>query len=92
MDHKGCVLSGHVAPFNETVVRNVCTIVTAFIPIFDRVFVVCSESRGQRALWIIAPVWVWSNVDIYLGGVILVKVSCRDHAKVIIKYILTEED
>ena len=92
MDHVGDVLSGHVAPLNEAEVRNLFTLVTVETPIFDRVFVVCSESRGQRALWIIAPVWVWSNVDIYLGGVILVKVSCRDHAKVIIKYILTEED
>ena len=92
MDHKGYVLSGHVAPLNEAEVRNFCTLVTDKTPIFDRVFVVCSESRGQRALWIVLPVGVISNVDIYLGGVILVEVSCGDLAKVSTKYILDEED
>ena len=78
MDYKGYVLTGHVAPFNKAIVRNFCTLVTPSSPIFDRVFVVCSESRGQRALWIVLPVGVISNVDIYLSGVILVEVSCGD--------------
>ena len=78
MDHKGYVLSGHVAPVNEAVVGNFCTLVTAMTKTFNRVFVVCSESWGQRALWIVFPVGVISNVDIYLSGVILVEVSCGD--------------
>ena len=92
MDHKGYVLSGHVAPLNKTEVRNICTYVTTTKPIFYRVSVVCSESWGQRAFWIVLPVGVISNVDIDLSGVILVEVSCGDLAKEPTKYILDEED
>ena len=53
---------------------------------------VCGETWGQRALWIIVPVRVRSNVDIDLSGVILIEVSCGDLAKGPIKYILDEED
>ena len=92
MDHKGYVLSGHVAPLNKAMVRDICTIVITITPIFYRVFVVCGESRGQRALCIIAPDRVISNVDIYLSGVILVEVSCGYLAKGPTKCILDEED
>ena len=81
MDHEGDVLSGHVAPFDEAVVRYFFPLANLITKIFDCVFVICSESRGQRALWIVLPVGVISNVDIYLSGVILVEVNCGDCTK-----------